>query len=129
MGNLENEGFENRVAVLIPNYNGGQALLETLASIIPEESVDVIVVDDGSKERPNQKDMDEAFRGKGLMLLHCLEKNQGIVCALNKGLEIASQYGYEYIARLDAGDCNIGMRFKRQVEFLNKNPDHALVGA
>lgn len=122
-------GSTNSVAVLIPSYNGGDSLLETLASIAPEECVDVIVVDDGSRQKPRKEDLDKAFRGQGRVILHCLEKNLGIVGALNTGLSLAEQHGYRYIARLDAGDRNIGMRFAQQARFLDENPDHALVGS
>lgn len=120
---------KNSVAVLIPSYNDEDGLIKSLDSISPEENVDVIVIDDGSIKKPSKLQLESKFNAKGKILLHCLEKNQGIVVALNTGLKIAEQLGYRYIARLDAGDRNIGMRFRQQENFLDSNPDHALVGA
>lgn len=122
-GNIENDTL-----VLIPNYNGGSDLLRTVSSIFPEETVDVLVVDDGSDTPPGGKELSDAFRASGRVFVHKLGKNQGIVAALNKGLEIAKEKNYRYVARLDAGDTNCGIRFSKQKSFLDANPKVALVG-
>lgn len=120
---------DNKVVVLIPSYNGGESLLDTLASIDPLEEVDVLVVDDGSKVRPVIQELESAFKANGRVILHCLEYNQGVIGALNCGLDVARECGYQYVARLDAGDRNVGLRFRQQAQFLDNNCEYALVGA
>tara|TARA_Y100000589_G_scaffold148014_1_gene141517 strand:- start:6345 stop:7169 length:825 start_codon:yes stop_codon:yes gene_type:complete len=119
---------KNDTVVLIPNFNGGEALFKTISSIESAESVDVLVVDDGSDVPPTEDDLSKAFKAYGNVKLFKLGRNQGIVAALNKGLEIAEQENYSYVARLDAGDRNQGLRFSKQRDFLEKNPHVALVG-
>lgn len=118
-----------RVAVLIPHYNNLDGLLKTLSSIDESELVDVIIVDDGSSEKPSVNDLEGAFKASGKIYLHCMDVNVGITKALNFGLNMASQLGFIYVARLDAGDRNLGARFRQQETFMDQNPDCAVVGA
>lgn len=52
-------------------------------------------------------------------------KNQGLVRTLNKAISLANG---KFIARMDADDISHEERFKKQIEFLNKNKDIYLVG-
>jgi glycosyltransferase involved in cell wall biosynthesis len=56
------------------------------------------------------------------------EPNQGITNALNAGLSLIAQGGYQYVARLDACDLALPGRFAAQMEFLDSRPRHAAVG-
>ena len=53
------------------------------------------------------------------------EENIGLTKSLNKALKIASG---DYIARMDADDYSHPERFKKQITFLENNPDVVLVG-
>lgn len=46
--------------------------------------------------------------------------------SLNKGLQLARD---EYIARIDADDIMLPTRLAKQVEFLDANPEIAVVGS
>ncbi|RCK76379.1 MAG: glycosyl transferase, family 2 [Anaerolineae bacterium] len=113
----------NRIALLIPVYNNQKGLAISLSSI-QDEIVDIIVVDDGS-EVPIQISADLLHANINLIRL---EKNQGITSALNEGLRYILDKGYKYLARLDAGDIVLPVRFLKQFTFLEKNPNYALVG-
>ena len=119
-----------KVAVLIPHYNNIQGLEKSLSSISALEPIDVVIVDDGSKTRPNLADLKSNFRHVNNFSIINIEKNMGIEYALNEGLSfIEKSQKYEYIARLDCGDICHPERFKIQREFLDKNSDIYLVGS
>ncbi|MCY1360111.1 UDP-Gal:alpha-D-GlcNAc-diphosphoundecaprenol beta-1,3-galactosyltransferase [compost metagenome] len=117
-----------KCCVLIPYFNAGESLLESINSI--DHSFcppDVIVVDDGS-QKVVASDILKSYTGPLSIKLITLEKNQGIEHALNKGLEV---YGrdYEYIARLDCGDICKNDRIKKQLKFFEKSPNCHLLGS
>lgn len=114
-----------RLAVLIPVYNDQAGLERSLAALRADGAdFDLVVVDDGSSS-PMRLPDGLPFRATLLRLVH----NQGIVGALNAGLEhIAAAGHYDYIARLDAGDRSLPGRMTAQMAFLDAHPDHAVVG-
>jgi glycosyltransferase involved in cell wall biosynthesis len=113
-----------RLAVLIPVYNGQIGFERSLASLARDgERFDVVAVDDGS-EPPITAPPDLPF---SLTLLRC-EQNGGITRALNAGLEQILADGYTYVARLDADDQSLPGRLAAQMRFLDRHPDHAVVG-
>lgn len=87
-----------RVSVVIPVYNGGEALAECLralaAQTLPAEDYQVIVVDDGSTDGSA-----EAAKRFGARLLR--QTNQGAASARNRGLRESRA---EWVAFTDA-DC------------------------
>jgi len=113
-----------RLAVLIPVFNGQDALERSLTSLCEsEERFDVFLVDDGS-EPPARVPPDLPFTVR----LIRLSQNGGITKALNVGLRKILPMGYQYVARLDAGDLTLRGRFAAQMAFLDAHPDHAVVG-
>jgi glycosyltransferase involved in cell wall biosynthesis len=120
---------KSNIAVLIPHYNNIEGLKKSLKSISPIEPVDVIIVDDGSREKPKEEELKKEFKQINNIKVLYLEKNKGIEHALNAGLEFILNKGYKYTARLDCGDVNTPDRFKVQKEFLEKNKDIYLVGS
>lgn len=116
--------------LLIPCYNNREGLLHSLKSIsYPKEKCEILIVDDGSDVQLNQKVLQEKFPGLSIQVIR-LEKNSGIVNALNQGLErIRGRSDVKYIARLDAGDDCLENRFYRQVDFLNAHPDIGILAS
>lgn len=113
-----------RLALLVPVFNGQDALERSLASLREsEEKFDVFVVDDGS-DPPIETVANLPFT----IELIRLPKNGGITRALNAGLARIMTRGYEYVGRLDAGDVSLPGRLEAQVAFLDAHPDHAAVG-
>jgi glycosyltransferase involved in cell wall biosynthesis len=114
-----------RLAVLIPVYNAQSGFERSLASLARDgERFDVVAVDDGSAP-PIAVPPELPF---SLALLR-LEQNGGITRALNAGLHQIIAAGYTYVARLDADDQSLPGRFAAQMAFLDRHPDHAVVGA
>jgi glycosyltransferase involved in cell wall biosynthesis len=62
--------------------------------------------------------------------LYRLEKNRGLAFALNFLLtEVFKNKNYTFIARMDADDISLPLRFEKQRNFLMSNPDISCVGS
>jgi glycosyltransferase involved in cell wall biosynthesis len=113
-----------RLAVLIPVFNDQHGLQKALCSLAADGAeFTVYVVDDGSDPPATIPD-DLPYDVR----LIRQEPNQGITAALNRGLAAIVKAGYEYVARLDAGDLSLPGRFAAQVAFLDGHPEHVVVG-
>ncbi len=119
---------ESKIIVLLAHYNDNERLKKALQSINETIPVDVLVVDDGSKIRPNQEELQDLYKG-GKLILELLEKNVGSEKARNHGLGIISKLSYKYVAAMDSDDLNKENRFSKQFEHLEKNDDVGLVGS
>src|SRR5215212_2085545 len=90
-----------RIAVLIPVYNEGGRLHETLESLRAQSvAFTAVLVDDGST--PPLR-VDVTTYPYPIELLR-MARNGGIEAALNAGLELIEAQGFELVARLDVGD-------------------------
>jgi Glycosyl transferase family 2 len=112
-----------QVSVVLPIYNGETFLAEAIDSILRQSFRDfeLIAIDDGSTD--GTATILEAVRDPRLRVIH--QANAGLAVSLNRGISLARG---EYIARHDHDDLSLPMRFARQVQFLEQNPDCALVG-
>lgn len=114
-----------RLAVLIPCFNGPARLEKALGPLRDDPTpFDIFVVDDGSNPPLSLPPM----LGTHPVVLHRLPKNGGIEKALNAGLELIAVRGYDYVARLDAGDISLPGRFAAQLAFLEQHRRHAVLG-
>jgi GT2 family glycosyltransferase len=115
-----------RIAVLLPSYNPGADLKATVDSL-RQQSVPfrLFLVDDGSKA---YFDYETLTAGLDVRILR-LPKNLGITGAMNAGLADIMQGGFEYIARIDAGDFCTPERFSRQMAYLDGHPKVGIVGS
>jgi len=119
----------NEVILLIPHYNNVIGLKKSLKSIGIAEEIDVLIVDDGSKQNCIvENEVSACFKANGTVFFKYLITNLGIEHALNAGLEFILKNNYKYTARLDCGDLCNELRFKKQYTFLQKNKDISLVG-
>jgi len=123
----QNKDWTNRpkVSVLMPIYNCERFISKALESIYNQtyQNFEVVIVDDGSTDRTseiliNMKD--------SRTFIYRNPENRGLTKSLNIGLNLCRG---EYIARMDADDVSHPERFAKQVEFLENNPDYALVGS
>lgn len=116
--------------LLIPCYNNIGGLSASLKSIsYPAAKFEVLIVDDGSAIPITKNALQAAHPGMNIHIIR-LDSNQGIVQALNAGLTaLRLRSDFTYIARLDAGDTCDEQRFRKQVDFLNKYPDIALLAS
>lgn len=119
----------NKIVLLIPYYNNAEGLIKSLISIDPDEELDIIIIDDGSKNKFDEVTLQNNFKAKGSLHFEYLKENQGIEFALNHGLKISVEKQYKYTARLDCGDVCLGKRFAIQSQFLEQNPEIKIVGS
>ncbi|HEV8725266.1 MAG TPA: glycosyltransferase [Candidatus Binatia bacterium] len=109
------------VSVVIPAYNVGCFLPETLASVFNQSysNYEVIVVDDGSSDGTG-----ETLRAYEGRLIYRHQQNRGPSAARNAGIRAARG---NYIAFLDADDLWSRDKLKLQVDFMEQNPQIGLV--
>lgn len=115
-----------QVTVLMPVYNPGAYLDAAIESILEQTFSDfeLLIVNDGSDASTTQSLVRWASRDRRIRLLHHAE-NRGITPALNTGLAAARG---ELLARQDADDIALPERLQAQVAFLDRHPEHVLVG-
>lgn len=119
----------NKSIILLPHFNSPEGLYKTVRSIASTESVDLLVVDDGSTNKFNPERLISSYFAKGDVKTLFLPENRGIQGALNEGLRFIIKKGYKYVARLDTNDLVLGNRFGIQESYLENNPDIALIGS
>ena len=109
------------ITVIIPTYNYGRFIGETISSILAQtyENLEVIVVDDGSKD--NTRQIVESF-GEGVRYIY--QENAGVSAARNNGIRNSKG---EFIAMLDADDIWLPYKLDKQMEFFEKNPSVGVV--
>jgi glycosyltransferase involved in cell wall biosynthesis len=104
------------VSVLIPAYNAQECLAETLRSALEQtwERKEIIVVDDGSKDRTLA--VARQFESKQVRVVS--QENQGAAAARNKCFALSQG---DYIQWLDADDLLGKDKIARQMELVNQN--------
>jgi glycosyltransferase involved in cell wall biosynthesis len=115
---------EGKVSIIIPCYNHGSMLLETLASIEQVRSdtiAEVTIVDDGSKE-PTTCQILQDLDAIKYRVVH--QANQGPAKARNAGIQIARG---EFILPLDSDNLIREAYFTFGVALLIQNPDVGVV--
>lgn len=118
----------SRIIVLLAHFNDNERLKKAIESIDEEILVDILIIDDGSKTKPNEKELQEIYGNRGILTVKILEQNQGVERARNISLDIAKTTDYEFIGVMDSDDLNKKNRFYKQISFLDANPSIKLVG-
>ena len=87
-----------RIAVVVPCFNDGATLRETLASIQEPEPIELVVVNDGSDD-PETLGVLAEVEASGTRVLH--QENRGLAAARMVGVAATSA---PYVSALDADD-------------------------
>ena len=106
------------VSILIPAYNAGPWIAETLRSAIAQswEFKEIIVVDDGSSDQTTQ--IARSFEDQGVRVFE--QSNQGAAAARNHAFSLSKG---EYIQWLDADDLLSSNKIEAQMEVLRQCAD------
>jgi glycosyltransferase involved in cell wall biosynthesis len=115
-----------KLDIILPVYNSGKYIFEALNSIVNSDdflNYRLIVIDDGSTD--NSSDIINEISGRYNNISVFSRNNKGLVFTLNEAISYCSA---QYVARMDADDVVAKERFRRQLEFLEANPDVAVVG-
>lgn len=113
------------ISVVMAVYNESEEIFfSSLNSIEQDDISEIIIVDDGS-DSCCKKYLKKLVNYNKVILLEN-EGNMGLAYSLNRGVLLSKS---KYIARMDSDDlCEKG-RFKKQIRFLEENPDIDVVGS
>ena len=117
------------VCVMMPAYNAARDVETAIESVLGQDypAFDLLVVDDGSTDGTLEVLARFAAKDPRVRFLRN-ERNLGIVATRNRLLAEADSRA-KYLAVLDADDVCLAGRLRKQVEFLERHPDHAAVGS
>lgn len=112
------------VSVILPCYNDGKWLDESIRSIVDQtyQHWELLIVDDGSTDETARVTKQWCERDSRVGLISISRK--GIAEALNTGIKAARG---RYIARQDADDVSLPDRLQKQADYLDENPDTGLI--
>ncbi len=113
-----------RVSIVIPCYNHGEYIEETIASVekYPDKSVyEIIIVNDGSTDSETIETL-KKLEEKGYFVLN--QKNTGLADARNNGVKLAKG---DYILPLDSDNMIRPDYIKYGIEIMDKNPKVGMV--
>lgn len=115
-----------KISVLMGIYNCADTLEEAIDSILSQtySNWQLIMCDDCSTDDTYAVAKKIAEKYPDQMLLIRNEKNRKLQYTLNHCLQYADG---EFIARMDGDDTCSPDRFAKEIEFLNKHPEFALV--
>ncbi len=113
------------VSIVLPFYNAESTLERAIVSIIDQSFSDfeLLLIDNNSTDLGSEIAKSFAIKDKRIKLFR--EEQQGVVFAMNKGMELAQG---RFIARMDADDVSYPKRLEKQLKFLVDNPEIGLVG-
>lgn len=113
-----------KISVLLPCYNASGTLGEALDSLAHQTLGDfeIVAVDDGSTDTTLPILQAWALKDSRLRILP--RTHQGIVAALNAGLEVCTA---SYVARMDADDLSHPERLEKQAAVLDTHPEVGVV--
>ncbi|MEO2022868.1 MAG: glycosyltransferase [Pirellulaceae bacterium] len=122
MSKLSDTGYHPRVSVVIPAFNVGRYLTQSIHSALNQtfSDIEVIVADDGSTD--DTAIIARAVEDPRVKLIQ--KSNGGCASARNAGLREAAG---EYIAFLDGDDYWCESKIETELEFLDNNPQVDLV--
>lgn len=107
------------VSVLLPNYNNGAYLQESIGTLLNQSFTDfeVIIVDDASAD--NSVEVIKSIKDQRIRLIQ-KETNSGIVDALNLAIENSTG---KYMIRMDGDDLSLPGRFETLVTYMEQHPE------
>lgn len=121
-------GVLTRISVICSAYNMAEvfSFRQSIESILSQSVRDfeMIICDDGSHDSTRSVLESYASRDERIKIISN-ERNLGLAASLNRCIGLSR---CEYIARHDLDDISHPNRFEKQLSFLEKNLDVALVG-
>ena len=113
------------ISILIPAYNEEETIIKTLNSVeqldYPQEKMQVIVINDGSRDHTKQK-VEQYIKDKPYITL-LSQPNRGKAVSLNRALKLAKG---EFFACLDADSFVEPATLKKMLSFYYRQNDPSL---
>jgi len=109
------------VSVIIPTFNRGYILGETIASVLSQtyRQLEIIVVDDGSTDNTAA-----LVAGFGDKIRYVRQPNSGVTAARNLGFTLSRG---EFVALLDSDDTWLSWKVDAQIAILRAFPEVGMV--
>ena len=110
---------ENLVSVIMPTYNCGKFIEETIKSVANQtyKNWELIIVDDCSKDN-TEEIVNRYVERDSRIKCHRLETNQGAAVARTKAMKMARG---SYMAFLDSDDLWKNDKLEKQINFMEEN--------
>lgn len=117
VGMKESNNDMAKVSIIIPVYNTGQYLYKCIESILNQthRDIEIIIVDDGSKEETARICDEIAIRDSRIRLVH--KQNEGVSVARNTGLGMVTG---DYVGFVDSDDWIDADMFESLVHEIEK---------
>ena len=116
------------VSVIVPFFNAGRLLEETIASVFAQtyEHWQLLLIDDGSSDESTDiaRRCAEEYPGRVYYFDHYQHRNRGVCFSRNLGVKQATG---QYVALLDADDVWLPYKLERQLAILRAYPEAGLV--
>lgn len=115
------------LSVIMTVYNSERYLPEAIESVLQQSFTDFefIIVNDGSTDRSAEIINSFSQKDERIVFINRAE-NKKQPFSLNEGLRAARG---TYIARMDSDDICLPDRFQKQMDYLKKHPEIALLGS
>ncbi|MCX7817489.1 MAG: glycosyltransferase family 2 protein [Syntrophales bacterium] len=115
-----------KVSVIMGAYNCEETVERAVSSIVSQTYQDweFIICDDASTDGTWEKLLKASQDDRRIILIKN-ERNLALGGTLNRCIEKSSG---EYLARQDADDYSLPLRFQEQVDFLDKSTHYSVVG-
>ena len=117
-----------KVSVLMSNYfTPVEYLKKSIDSVLSQTLTDfeLIIINDGSVDNSKKVLYEYAEKDNRIIIIEN-EKNLGLPCSLNRGIDICQG---KYIARMDTDDICYPDRLQKQVAFMDAHPEYIVLGA
>ena len=124
--NINNMPEQPLVSIIIPAYNAEKYIAKAIESVISQDyqNWELIIINDASKDGTEKAV--SIFLNDNRIKIITNTQNLGISKNRNLGIKLVKG---KYIAMLDSDDIWLEKnKISKQVEFLEENIDHALVG-
>jgi len=113
------------VSVVLPVFDGEAYLDQAVESILAQSlgAIELIAIDDGSRDRSLAILKAHAVADPRLRVV--TRENRGLVATLNEAIALAEA---EFVAIMNADDVALPTRLEKQLVFLQRHPQVAVVG-
>jgi glycosyltransferase involved in cell wall biosynthesis len=113
-----------KISVVMPTHNAETHLSKAIDSILAQtfDDFEFLIIDDNSSDRT--REIIKAYNDKRIRLIDGCCK--GLAAALNQGIREAKGM---YIARMDADDVALPIRFEKQVAYMDIHDDITVLSA
>lgn len=116
------------VSVLTPCYNGEKWISRLMDSILEQtySNIEFIIVNDGSTDESDTiiRNYEHKFIDRGFRFVYHHQNNKGLGGAIDAGLKL---FTGDYLCWLDADDYLEYNSIEERVNYLEKNPEYAIV--